>query len=172
MNQVIATMYLHMFLLGRFERAVEQAVESARETGATFTRFWHSKQPVYIIGEMDVVHDVKTSNHKMKSGTNIVWNARTGNIAKPGLTLACACAPACCRAKGGARQWSDAYDYMHSLGFTGTKHWNVSYVKDFHIVFTVSSEEVLETTSQHLNLKFSWGAKELDHYSLAILLLT
>ena len=76
MNQVIATVYLYTFLLGRFERAVEQAVEqaveSARETGATFTRFWHSKQPVYIIGEIDVIHDVKTANHKMKFGTNIV----------------------------------------------------------------------------------------------------
>ena len=35
--------HLYMFLLGRFE----QAVESARETGITSTRIFHSKQSVY-----------------------------------------------------------------------------------------------------------------------------
>ena len=56
-----------------------------------------------------LVHDVKTrvtSNHKMKCDTNIVWNASGGNIAKPGLTLACAwtLAAACWSVKGGASE--------------------------------------------------------------------
>ena len=146
--------YVLELLLGRFE----QAVESARETGATYTKTFHSKQPVHctygacwhIIGKIIMVYKVKrvASNHKMKCDTNIDWNASGGNIAKPGLTLACAWASACCSPKGGARKVK--WCMCHHWVYWNKDHWNVSYVRGFHIV---SSREVLETTSQHLNSK-------------------
>ena len=150
MKQMIATMH---FVHGRFERAVE----SARKTGAISTRIWHSKQLVYII---NMVHDVKTrvaSNHEMKFNTNIVWNAR--GIAKPGLTCAWACMFQCQGISYRKVKWCISPCAL--TGFTGAKgidHWNVSFICGLQIVSTFSSEEVLETTSQHLNLLKSPGA--------------
>ena len=69
MKQVIATMHLYMFLnccwvgLSELLRVQGKLEPSPQESGTV------SKQPVYIIGEIIVVHDVKTrvaSNHKMK----------------------------------------------------------------------------------------------------------